>query len=644
MECYFSEFMSAHRSTKNKNKSRRARQKANRLGAVTPRRQKPAPARRRLQMARLTHPGRKVDINFEPDGNGGIMRTINDLANYAQAAHSAHKHIKKEYPSTYDATVNAIKKMFGYDQVKAEKHIMHEIRERMHWVGKRKAATSSFGKARVGVTQSYYGMATNLSRSMGSEEPPLVLNNQTENPIHTITNTANYSVTSFLLNPTNPDLFPITSNFAKFYEHFRFKGITIIYTPSVGADTPGQVGLMYDPDATDNQPASMLEMIQNPGSSVSAVWAPQVVHIPAKYFDAHHTSAMWTNPDTASRLANAGIIHIVTQGGDGSSPAGFLSIRFDLELNVRQMHGATPYLRLTNSAFNVATPLKNALAAKTSTALNLGWSWDDTKITMPPYTRGKYLLIVSYSGTTSATLTSGADATNKFINLANHTVFNTSGVATSVVRPKDGTVASAADAPTDKSAIVYIQDFHGTGAEDPASVEIARLASVVGTAHLDLIVIPFPIQVHGLTGRHVCVKRRVVMDGETTTLTSTEEQLTLQRYALDEKRGGYVKEGKAPAPQCAPADMPVYESIAALMREEAKAGRDVKKEWEDWKRMKAQLASGSIPPEWQRTATEGAQSRPTTERERERAERSNITTPLPTRPVYTGPASTSRYA
>jgi len=155
------------------------------------------------------------------------------------------------------------------------------------------------------------------------------------------------------VNPASFNMFPLLGEIAAGYEKYKFTKLRFIYEGACPTTTSGQVFLTWDPDSQDGVPTSIMDALSMQHTGVVPPYGTTQVVLPSmpdyRYIDESST--------TVERLLDHGVLTLVTVGGVGGVPGGFLWVEYSVEL-------VNPQLRPTNSSLLV-TKYNTLLASGT---------------------------------------------------------------------------------------------------------------------------------------------------------------------------------------------------------------------------------------------------------------------------------------
>lgn len=164
---------------------------------------------------------------------------------------------------------------------------------------------------------------------------------------------------AYLVNPSNPGVFPWLSGVAPLYETYKFRKLKFSYQPACSTSTLGRIMAAFDYDASDLPPASKTQLMSNDGAVQTATW--NEIEIPASQAGLNKQKNYYTNftvsnnPDLPSvlRQNNVGTFYLMAIGQATENVIGELFVEYEIELS-------TPQLETNSRSYylgNVASPV-----------------------------------------------------------------------------------------------------------------------------------------------------------------------------------------------------------------------------------------------------------------------------------------------
>lgn len=145
---------------------------------------------------------------------------------------------------------------------------------------------------------------------------------------------------SYVLNPSNPTLFPWLSTIALKYETYRFLSLRFVYVARTSATTTGSVILSpeYDPD--DPPPADLQAALTSANSIESVPWTDAKVNLPSTRLHSdtpRKFNRRFLDTSPASSKYDAGIMHFATEGINTTSTIGHIWVEYSVSLETPQL-------------------------------------------------------------------------------------------------------------------------------------------------------------------------------------------------------------------------------------------------------------------------------------------------------------------
>jgi hypothetical protein len=143
-----------------------------------------------------------------------------------------------------------------------------------------------------------------------------------------------YSVRTELINPANPNLFTVLARIVSVFEMFLFTLFELEWSPEAPTGTTGQVGFMFDPEATDLAPPSRNAFENQSGSVVGPLYEALrcKMKIPTTARAAFFFVADSMDSGTDPRVTNQGLCSWFTADSVVSTPLGQVFVKYKVSL------------------------------------------------------------------------------------------------------------------------------------------------------------------------------------------------------------------------------------------------------------------------------------------------------------------------
>lgn len=249
--------------------------------------------------------------------------------------------------------------------------------------------------------------------------------------LNDINASTSFTLNNFLLNPGLPASFPWLSNIAAAYEEYEFRGIIFEFKSLssdsiLSASTSSALGFVamstqYNPASTDFVDKHELENYEFANSRKPSESFFHPVECKRRLnFDTHlfvRTSSVPSGQD--QKTYDLGKFSIATGGCQAATGVlGELWVSYEVEFFHPKFKYNIETLtdHFARTLFVAATPLGVASTTVLPTGSNLGCTITGTSITFPSYvTGGQYLVSLTWSGTTAASITYPVVAYNNCI-------------------------------------------------------------------------------------------------------------------------------------------------------------------------------------------------------------------------------------
>ena len=139
-----------------------------------------------------------------------------------------------------------------------------------------------------------------------------------------LTMTKEFSSSSFLVIPTNPELFPWLSRIARYGTTYQWNYARLRYAPNTATDVAGTVAIVNDADPDRPPQPNMKAIVNHEGSANSAPWVPMVTNMLNKSTQAVRRKFIEKFEDVAVLGASAlgeglhtiadGLVQVATEG------------------------------------------------------------------------------------------------------------------------------------------------------------------------------------------------------------------------------------------------------------------------------------------------------------------------------------------
>jgi len=237
-----------------------------------------------------------------------------------------------------------------------------------------------------------------------------------------VNGSVNFNVKSYVIQPSTSNSFPWLHNMASLYESYTIHKLHYRFESSKSTATNGAVIMAIDYDTADSAPPSKTQLMAYNNYVRSSVWEatcykadPRDLKLIVNRFIRQATTTV-----TDSRLYDAGILYIATQGCADTSVIGELHVDYEISLHTPQLDLGS-YASGGSNRSTGSTGITNALILGTSPNLNAAGSgltitYNTTTGAISLGQPGQYLInyqvssTSAYTGTVSVTLTGGSVA------------------------------------------------------------------------------------------------------------------------------------------------------------------------------------------------------------------------------------------
>jgi len=181
---------------------------------------------------------------------------------------------------------------------------------------------------------------------------------------------AQFTVTSYAINPALGKLFPWLSPVASAYEFYHFRRLSFHYRPQCSTANSGAIMLGVDFDAADVAPVNKQRFMSYLGANQGACFAPLHINCAASNLSKVGGGQRYTRSGAVPagkdvKLYDIGNLHVATQGGLGAA-TGSIYISYEVELMTPHSPATFPWEEsgaLNSTVCNVGAPLLGATAA-----------------------------------------------------------------------------------------------------------------------------------------------------------------------------------------------------------------------------------------------------------------------------------------
>lgn len=214
------------------------------------------------------------------------------------------------------------------------------------------------------------------------------------------------AIQSVTLNPANSVLCPWLSRIAAGYELYRFRRLSMIYTPTCSSTTAGMVVMAYDYDATDAPPTTKQTLSGYEGAVRGNVWNRQTSNfVPtANWYYTGLTSTTSGPPGTDQKFYDCGKFLFGVFNQTASGPVGELSVSYTVEFAKPEYtipYGLSEKIVTTGSTISLLTGTATEISGNPVFSVSPAGSG---KLKLTATVSGEFLINVVSTYTTSAVM------------------------------------------------------------------------------------------------------------------------------------------------------------------------------------------------------------------------------------------------
>lgn len=181
-------------------------------------------------------------------------------------------------------------------------------------------------------------------------DSPYVVISKREFVLNIQSNTGNYDVDTFNINPGLPDVFPWLANVASAWDKYKFLYLAFEYRNSCSTAEPGRVLITFEPNTAASAPTSKLQQLQSPYHVVTVPWTAGSCIVPVPIMNQGGSNGWYLtrNATTTQSLGlyDVGLLHLGTEGVSTNS-LGELWVAYKVVLSQQQANPAPVSFKAT---------------------------------------------------------------------------------------------------------------------------------------------------------------------------------------------------------------------------------------------------------------------------------------------------------